>query len=207
MQSTTSSKRYAQAVFEIATAKKELERRRASLERVAELMKDPELASELGHDKRNEWQSDLRKIADLVDDSEIVSLLENPKLQFDLKAKLVQERLGEMNPLALNLTYLLIAKGRLKSARQIASEYERLVNNYRGIKHAEVITAIPLDDSSKERLSQRLETMMGKRVSISLNVDPDILGGFIARIDDTLIDCSIRNKLGELKKSLVKTSG
>lgn len=171
---TTSVKRYAQAVFEIA----------------------------LESNKLKVWQSDLRKIAQLMQAAEFTSLIENPKLPFELKAKLAQETLGKINPMALNLVYILIAKGKLKNAGQLADEYERLLNDHHGIKTAQVTTAIALDNTERERLSHHLEAVIGKKVSINIQVNPDILGGFIARIDDSLIDGSIRNKLEMLKKSL-----
>ena len=170
---TTSVKRYAQAVFEIA----------------------------LESNKLKEWQSNLEKIAQLVQDAEFTALVENPKLPFELKAKLVHERMGKINTMALNLVYLLMAKGKLKNAGQLAEEYERLLNDHYGIKSAEVTTAIALDDAEKERLSHHLEAIIGKKVRIKIQVDPDILGGFIARIDDSLIDGSIRNKLEMLNFS------
>ena len=171
---TTSVKRYAQAVFEIALESNILK----------------------------EWQSDLRKIARLIQDTEFASLIENPKLPFELKAKLAREILGKINPMALNLVYLLIAKGKLKNAGQLADEYERLLNDHYGIKTAEVTTTIALDNTEREKLSHHLEAIIGKKVSINIQVNPDILGGFIARIDDSLIDGSMRNKLEMLKKSL-----
>jgi F-type H+-transporting ATPase subunit delta len=174
---TISVKRYAQAVFEIA----------------------------LESDKLKEWQSNLTKIAKLVEDEEFVGLAENPKIPFDLKAKLVQEKLGKTNPMALNLIYLLMAKGKLKNAKQLADEYERLLNEHSGIKNAEVTTAIPLDTTERERLVQHLEAIVGKKIRLKIQIDPDILGGFVARIDDSLIDGSIRNKLEMLKKNLAET--
>ena len=171
---TTSAKRYAQAVFEIALESKKLK----------------------------EWQSNLGKIAQLARNTELTTLVENPKITFELKAKLVREILGKINPIALNLVYLLIAKGKLKDAGQLADEYERLLNDHYGIKSAEVTTAIALDGTERERLSHHLEAIVGKKVSIKIQVNPDILGGFIARIDDSLIDGSIRNKLEMLKKGL-----
>jgi F-type H+-transporting ATPase subunit delta len=178
MSATLSSKRYAQAAFEIAK----------------------------GNNKLEEWLPDLNKIAELTHDPEVVYFLENTKIPFESKAKLVKEALDGISPLALNLAYLLIAKGKAGSAVQIASEYQRLVDEYHGIKHAEITTVVPLDDSSRKMLSQRLEAMIGKKVSIELQVNPDILGGFIARIGDSLIDFSIRNRLDLLKKELVETT-
>jgi F-type H+-transporting ATPase subunit delta len=174
---TTSIKRYSQAVFEIA----------------------------LESNKLKEWQSNLAKIAKLVEVDEFVGLAGNPKVPFDMKTKLVQEILGKTNPMVLNLVYLLISKGKLKTANLISEEYDRLLNEHYGIKSAEVTTAIPLDNVEKEKLSQNLETLIGKKVSMQVQVDPDILGGFIARIDDSLIDGSIRNRLELLKKRLAET--
>jgi len=174
---TTSVKRYAQAVFEIA----------------------------LESDKLKEWQSILTKIVKLVEDDEFVSLAENLKVPFDLKTKLVQEKLGKTNPMALNLVYLLILKGKLKTSYKIAEEYNRLLNEHYGIKSAEVTTAIPLDNAETEKLGHNLEALVGKKVTMKVQVNPDILGGFIARIDDSLIDGSIRNKLEILKKRLAET--
>ncbi len=174
---TTSIKRYAQAVFEIA----------------------------LESNKLKEWQSNLAKIAKLVEDDEFIGLAENPKVRFDMKTKLVQEKLGKTEPMGLNLVYLLISKGKLKTANLISEEYDRLLNEHYGIKSAEVTTAIPLDNVEKEKLSQNLETLIGKKVSMQVQIDPDILGGFIARIDDSLIDGSIRSRLEMLKKRLAET--
>jgi F-type H+-transporting ATPase subunit delta len=171
-----SSKRYAQAVFEIARDSEEFEK----------------------------WQPDLKKIAELAQDSEDMALLENPKVPFELKTKLAKEKLGKVNELAMNLTCLLILKGHLRSAAGIADDYRHLLDDFRGIKHAEVTTAIPLDDSSIKKVTSNLEAMIGKKISLSLNVDPDIIGGFIARIDDSLIDCSVRNELEQLRQDLIE---
>jgi len=171
---TTSVKRYAQAVFEIALESNNLK----------------------------EWQSNLGEIAQLIRDTEFASIIENPKIPFELKAKLAQGILGKINPMALNLVYLLIAKGKLKDAGHLAGEYQRLLNDHYGIKTAEVTTAIALDNTERERISHHIEAITGKKVSINIQVNPDILGGFIARIGDSLIDGSIRNKLEMLKKSL-----
>ena len=176
---TSFTKRYAQAVFEIAIESNKLE----------------------------EWRSDLGKIAQLMRDAEFAVVIENPKLPAELKAKLAQEKLGKINPLALNLVYLMMAKDRLKYTDHIANEYGRLLDDHYGITHADVTTAIPLDDTDKKRLINQLDTIVDKKVSVNLQVDPDILGGFVARIGDSLIDASIRNKLNELKRSLAETRG
>jgi F-type H+-transporting ATPase subunit delta len=176
MPSPTSVKRYAQAVFEIACET----------------------------DNLTDWQSDLKAIAQLKQDSEFMDLSENPKLPFELKMKLAQAKLNKISPMALNLVYLLLSRNKFKFVDRLAEEYERLLRDYRGVKSAEVTTAVALDPKETQTLSQRLEAIVGKKVIISNRVDPDILGGFIARIDDSLIDGSVRNELETLKKNLAE---
>lgn len=176
MPRTVSGKRYAQAAFEIARERNELE----------------------------EWRSSLMKMAQVIQDPKLVALLENPKLPFDFKQRLLEEQLGKINPLAFNLACLLVAKGRLRIAEQVAGEYGRLLDAYYGIEHAQVTTAIPLDSEDKERLSHHLEVITRKKIIADIQASPSILGGIIVKINDRLIDGSIRSKLEALRKRLVE---
>ncbi len=167
--------RYAQAVFEVALEREELDR----------------------------WQSDLRKIAGLAEDATIIAFLESPKIHFESKTRLLSERLSDINPLALNLAYLLVTKGRIGAVGDIADEYQRLVDAYRGIEQAEVTTAVPLGEEDKLRLGERLSAIIGKKVVVMPKVDTSIIGGIIARVGDKLIDGSTRSRLAALKNELV----
>ena len=91
------ARRYAQAVFEIALEKKELER----------------------------WQSDLEKVVDAIGDETFLAVLESPKIKFEDKSRLMA-RLGDISPLALNLVMLLISRGGVNMMSEIAEEYRRL---------------------------------------------------------------------------------
>jgi F-type H+-transporting ATPase subunit delta len=84
----------------------------------------------------------------------------------------------------------------------IADEYQRLLDSYRGIEQAEVTTAIELDDEDRRKLEERLELVVGKKVVLKPRVDPAVLGGIVARIGGKLLDGSTRSKLMALKKAL-----
>jgi len=170
-----SGKRYAQAAFELAREKSELE----------------------------SWQVSLRKIAELSIDENLMGLLENPKLPFQIKRELLETRLGDINTLALNLACLLVGKGILGIAGDVSREYDRLLDAHRGIEHAEVVTALSLDEKDKERISSQLGDMVNRKVIIDTVVDSSVIGGFKAKIGDMLIDASVRSKLEILRKSLV----
>src|SRR4030042_2500668 len=104
----------------------------------------------------------------------------------------------------MNLVYFLVVKKRLRIVEDLVAEYKRLMNAHYGRETADVITAIPLGDEEKERLQKRLAMITRKEVVITTQVDPDIMGGLVARVGDQLIDGSVRTRLKELRKSLVK---
>ena len=158
---------------------------------------------ELDKDRIAEWQSDLEKVISLGQDATIAAYLGNPNIHFKDKARLLHERLGDINPLALNLVYLLLTRSRLDMLPHIASEYQRLIDNYRGIERAEVTTAVPLDDEDRLKLSQHLSKIIGKKVILKPEcVDPSLIGGVIVRVAGKLLDGSTRNKLAALKKEI-----
>jgi F-type H+-transporting ATPase subunit delta len=159
-----------------------------------------QIALEKGEPDR--WQSDLKKIASLEQDDVLVRLLESPKLPFSDKVRLLSERLADINPLVLNLVCLLVARGRLGLLGEIAEEYQRLLDSYRGIEPAEVITAVPLEDEDKRKLEERLSDIAGKKVIIYPKVDPALVGGIVARFGGKLLDGSTRSRLEALKKEI-----
>jgi len=151
------------------------------------------------------WQSDLRKIDSLLGDKALRTLLENQQIPWAEKEKFLSPRLGDVNPLILKLVELLSARGKLALVSEINEEYQRLVDNYRGIEGAEtaeVVTAIPLDSDYQLKLAQRITDIVGKPVILKVQVDPSIIGGIIIRVGDKLIDGSLRTKLAALKKEL-----
>ena len=176
MARAASAKRHAQAVFEIALERDESER----------------------------WQEDLKRISDAMKDARLIALLENPKLHFDDKKELLNNILAGINPLAMNFVSLLVVKNRLRLTNDIFAEYEQLVDKYRGVEHAEVITAVSLDKEERERVGAHLTKITGKEVVIGEKVNPALIGGLIARIGDKLIDGSTRSKLLALRRTLAE---
>ena len=173
-----SARRYAQAVFEIARDKGELDL----------------------------WRSDLERIAGSVSIPELLAVLESPKVNFQDKSSLMAQQLEGINLLALNLVYLLTARNRLGLAADIGEEYGRLVDAHRGIKHVLVTTAVPLEVEEREKLRQAMSTFVKGQVILESQVDPKIIGGLVARMDDKLLDGSVRNRLELLKRSLSETT-
>ena len=168
------SKRYAQAVFEIALESGELER----------------------------WQSDLEEIVRVLSDKDLRAFLESPKIHFAEKSKLLSGQLPKIDSLSLNLVHLLIVRGKLDMMAEITDEFQRLLNSHKGVEIAEVTTAVPLDKEDEQKLAKHLGSIVGKKIEVRSKVDSGIIGGFIARIGDRLLDGSTRNRLAVLKKEM-----
>jgi F-type H+-transporting ATPase subunit delta len=172
----SSGKRYARAAFELAMEKNELE----------------------------VWQEGLKKMADLATDQRLMTLLQDPRIPFDAKKDLLQKGLGEVHPLVFNLSVLLVSKGILSRSGDIFEQYIHLLDAHRGVERARVTTALPLGTEEKEVVSRRLGEIVDRKLVIDGQVDSSIIGGFIARLGDTLIDGSIRQKLETLKKNMAE---
>jgi F-type H+-transporting ATPase subunit delta len=170
-------RRYAQAVFKIALEKQEIER----------------------------WQADLDKIVAAVGDGSFLAALGSPRIKIEDKYRFLRERLGGISPFALNLVELLISRSHVSIITRVADEYRHLVNENRGIRSAEVVTAVPLDDADKTKLSEKLGAIVGARVEVNADIDPAILGGFIAHVGGKLLDGSTRSKLAALKRQLMSS--
>ncbi len=167
-------RRYAQAIFEIALEKKKLDA----------------------------WQSDLQKVVGAVAEGDLLAALESPKIKFEVKSKLLKKRLKKISPLAMNLLLLLITKSEIGMVGEIAREYELLLNDSRGIKPADVTTALPLNKKDEKALAKKLGKMVDAKVELKSRVEPDILGGLVVRVGGKLLDGSTRSKLIALKKEL-----
>jgi F-type H+-transporting ATPase subunit delta len=148
-----------------------------------------------------QWRADLDDVAAVLADSDAAGWFAAPRVPVaDRQAAL--ERALEVGPLALNLARLLIAKGRTLEAREIADAYNRLADEHEGLAQAEITTAVPLQPDQVAAMEQRLGEALGKQISATAGVDSDIIGGVVLRIDDHLIDGSVRTRLRRLRQEL-----
>ena len=152
--------------------------------------------------KLDKWRQDLTEVARITSNVHIKAFLENPKVHFKDKRKVLAGMLGGMNPLVLKLVYLLISKGRLALLTDISDEYSLMINKHQGIEQAEVVTAVPLSEQEEINMTKHLSKLTGKKVVIKTKVEPKIISGMIARVGDKLIDGCTRSKLAVLKKEL-----
>lgn len=171
---TTSPRRYAEALFEVAE-------RSGSVDA---------------------WHDEVQRAADVLGAEEVAPLLENPGLPYARRQELVERALAGVSPGVRNLALLLLQRGRLDALPRVAREFHRLVNARAGISEGTVTSAAPLQPAESDALRRRLEEMTGGRVELSYQVDPALLGGVVVRLGDRLIDGSVRGRLERLRSRL-----
>lgn len=176
MASSSASRRYAQAILDIAGEQGRLP----------------------------EWQRDLETLQRVTSDSRLQDFLRSPRFDFNTKRRLLVDRLDSaVSKEALNLMLLLIQRNRVELLPDIVEDYRRLSNEKLGIADAVVTTAVELDESERRLVTAQLEALTGKKINLTTTVDPSIMGGLIARIGEQIIDGSTRTRLLALKRSLV----
>jgi ATP synthase F1 delta subunit len=130
--------------------------------------------------------------------------LESPRINFEEKGRILRQGLEGVNPLVMNLALLVVARGRLDLVADMVLEYGQLVDEQRGIAHAEVATAVPIELEDKDKLIRYLSDLVGLKIVLTERVDPSIIGGLVARVGDKIIDGSTRSRLLALRESLLK---
>jgi F-type H+-transporting ATPase subunit delta len=167
---------YAEAMYSIAEAEGELE---AVEEQVYAFAKMTEKRA---------------KVREALIDSELPN--EN-------KRNLIGEVLGERaNPVAVNLLGMLVEQGRARDIGRIAESLAEVAAERRQQVLAEVRSAVPLTDAQRRRLAEALSSATGRTVEVKVVVDPDLVGGVVARVGDLIFDGSIRSRLDEAKQHL-----
>src|SRR5438105_465552 len=148
---------------------------------------------------------DVREIARLFAHRKLAYLLREPKVPAQRKETAIRQALtSRVLPTSLNLALLVVQRELVDGMQNIASELERLVLEYKNQAKAEVTTAKPMDDAQLAEVKQALERRTGKTILISTKVQPDILGGVVARVGDQVIDGSIRSRLATLRQQLLR---
>lgn len=175
MSSPRVARRYAEALFDLGRERGALEAYAAELARVAQAVRD---------------------------EPRLRALLENPRVPQARKQQLLEEAFADLQPAVRNLLRLLVRKRRETYIGAVAAELERLRDQAAGIAAAEVRVAVPLAEDETERLQRRLERAFGRRLRLSVRVQPELIGGLVVQVGDRRIDASLRRRLQALRERI-----
>ena len=159
------------------------------------------------HNNLDKIGADLRSLARAMHDSaELVTVLTNPAIRRADRRKVIDGLLQRIDaaPHTRNLVYLLLDGERLGSLEAISREVDAMIEARAGRLAAEVTSALPLDDAQLSQITAALEQASGKQVAVTRREDPDLLGGVVAKLGDTVYDGSLRTQLRTLRDELTK---
>ena len=101
---------------------------------------------------------------------------------------------------------LLIENHRMPVIFRVRREYERLWAEANKVLPVQVTSAIALDEATTESIGQSIGSSTGRKVTLSAEVDPDILGGIVVRVGNSILDASIRSRLEQLRKQVASAA-
>lgn len=148
---------------------------------------------------------DLATVSEILEASQDLRLtLENPTVSDAVKSQIVEEVFkNEVHPQVVNFLMVLIDKNRFSEFPQIKADYEIKLDDVNKIQSVEIISAVELSDEYRERIMQKLSEKLQKNIRPNWKVDENIIAGLIYRINDNVIDTSIKSKLDKLNKNLM----
>jgi F-type H+-transporting ATPase subunit delta len=154
--------------------------------------------------KLEEFQKDLNLIKDVLEkEPKIEIILAHPKISKDEKKDLLNNIFGKsVSGEMLNFLYIIIDKRRERYLIDINNEFNDLFNEYENIINIVAITAIPMNEKHQEKLKLTLGEKLNKNVNLKNAIDPNILGGVVLKIDNKILDGSIKAQLENIERSI-----
>jgi len=155
-------------------------------------------------DKLEQFRDEIKAVSDVFENEpQLKTIFEHPKLSKNEKKDIIKSIFGgKVSQEILNLCYIVVDKNREKHIKDISDQYIKLSNEKMGIVEAQAVTAVPMDEEEKLKLQNKLSEKLGKKVLLSNIVDEKLIGGVLVRIEDKVIDSSIKGKLEDIYKNL-----
>jgi len=176
----TSANRYAKALFDVA------------LEEQADLAK---------------VDQDLQAVAGAMQESPELLLAVGRRSVTDAARQSLMEAVSKAMLLSAPVTKMLVLlanSGKLNLVPELAAAFRERLLSHQNVVRADVTSAAPLSPEKTKALEESLSTVTGKKVEITLSIDPELLGGVVARIGSTVYDGSVKTQLTNMRQELVK---
>jgi len=138
--------------------------------------------------------------------AQLQKVLENPSVDIQAKTSIVTTLLERTQPAPLlrNFLLLLVQKDRLRQLDAICMHYERMANEELQRIVAQVTTAVELDARQRQIVAGKIAAATQKEVVLEARVDPSILGGLVVRVNNVIVDGSLRGQLARMRKALIE---
>ncbi len=151
------------------------------------------------------WSEQLAFLGAVAEDSQMHSLLDDPRITRQQRAELLLKVCGDkLDEGATNLVYLLAENNRLQALSQIASEYELLRAEHDGTIEAIVRSAQKVPSAQQKQIILSLEKRLQKKVTLKCEIDPSLIGGAVIKAGDLVIDGTLKTRLTKLNAALLR---
>jgi F-type H+-transporting ATPase subunit delta len=153
----------------------------------------------------DEVKEQLGQVADALDaDRDLQVFFFSPYLSSDEKKEGLRKAITGADPLIQNFLELLVENHRVPALFRIRREYDRLWDEANKRLPVTITSAVELDEETVRRIGERIGEQTGRQVELATNVDPDVLGGLVVRVGNTVLDASIRHRLEQLRKQVAR---
>ena len=162
-----------------------------------------EVASEQG--RLDEVREQLGQFTDALEsDRELQVFFFSPYFSTPEKEAGLERAVTGADPIFLNFLRLLIEKHRMPVLFRVRQRFESMWQDENKVLPVQITSAIALDEATVRSIGDRIGERTGRRIQLSADVDPDVLGGLVLRVGNSVLDASIRNRLENLRRSVAR---
>ena len=180
MKGSRVSKRYAKALFKEGKEKNKLDSLRQDLDQLAKVYQE---------------SSEFRKVID------------SPVIPANTKEGVFKDIFqNKIDRITFDFVLLLIRNGREHLLPEVIQFFGEILDDHQGIIRGKVYSVVSLSDDQLNELKSKLDRMTSKNVILTQSKDKSILGGFIIKINDRVIDASLRNQLSKMGEYLIEVN-
>jgi F-type H+-transporting ATPase subunit delta len=155
--------------------------------------------------KLDEVREQLGQFADALDGNRELSIyFFSPYFSTTEKKDGLGKLLEGVDPVVANFLALLIENHRMPVIFRVRREYDVLWERENQRLPVTVTSAVALDEATVKSIGDAIGQQTGQQVELTANVDPDVLGGLIVRVGNSILDASIRNRLENLRRSVAR---
>ncbi len=149
---------------------------------------------------------DLETVTEIIKSSaDLKNVLVTPAVPTEQKLEIINDIFNsQINQNILNFLKILAEKKRFNEFEEIIEAFKQELDEINNVKRITVISAIDLSEEYKQKIINKLQEKLNKTIYAEWQKDEAVIGGLIIHIDDNVIDTSIKNKLENLSKNIIK---
>jgi F-type H+-transporting ATPase subunit delta len=152
-------------------------------------------------------RDELGEFADALNGSrELQMFLFSPYFSTKEKSEGLDKAVSGADETTLNFLRLLIEKHRMPVLFRVRAEFEQLWEEENKLLPVIVTSAVELPKATVKQIGDRIAEQTDRKVDLQAKVDPDILGGIVVRVGNSVLDASIRNRLENFRKQVARAS-